>query len=329
MKDHVAEAAPIPPMATEASLYPREGEAPPKFKPHLMLVPAEATLAPGEGMRFAVRLYDQRGLFFNEVGVGGVPEGSPGSPQWTIDGVNGTVSSEGVFQAGSEDAYSAGTITLKMPMGEATARVRIGPAPPIIDNFDGMTVGSQPPGWIGVDLKTQLVEKDGSIVLQKLAKRPSAPYSRMRAFSGSPIDAGYTVQADLLGSPKPGRGSTLSDMGLINSRYLLILLATEKQVRLVSWGPIPRIQKDVAFDWQPDVWYRAKLSVDVKDGKGVVRAKVWPRDGEEPEAWTNEMIDPCPNESGSPGLYGYSKGTSAKREGAPIFYDNYRVTRND
>ena len=149
------------------------------------------------------------------------------------------------------------------------------------------------------------------------------------AFSGPPVDGGYTVQADLLGSPKEGRRPTLSDMGLINSRYKMILLGKEKQVRLVSWAPIPRIQKDVPFDWQPDVWYRAKVRVELKDGRGSVRAKVWPRDSEEPDAWTIEMVDPCPNESGSPGLYAYSKGTSAKRHGASVFFDNYRVTWND
>ena len=166
-------------------------------------------------------------------------------------------------------------------------------------------------------------------MLQKLALRPSAKYARMRSYSGPPIPTGYTVEADLLGSPKQGRRPTLSDMGLINARYKMILLGYEKRIRLVSYSPIPRVQQEVPYDWQPDVWYRAKFSVDVVDGKGIARAKVWPRDGEEPADWMIEMVDPCPNLEGSPGLYAYSKGTTAGKPGAPVFFDNYRVYRND
>ena len=62
---------------------------------------------------------------------------------------------------------------------------------------------------------------------------------------------------------------------------------------------------------------------------GFIALKVWRRDEPEPDAWSIEVIDPCPNVEGSPGLYGYSKGTSAAKPGATIYYDNYRVTRND
>ena len=137
---------------------------------------------------------------------------------------------------------------------EASARVRVSPDLPINETFDSMKVGEQPPGWIGLDLKTRLVEKDGSVVLQKLAKSPSAPYCRMRAFSGPPIATGYTVQADLLGSPRPEGRPVLSDMGMINSRYKLVKLGYEKSLRVVSYSPIPRLQEDVPFDWQADVW---------------------------------------------------------------------------
>ena len=192
-----------------------------------------------------------------------------------------------------------------------------------------MKPGKQPPGWIGVDAKTKLVEKDGSIVLQKLALRPSAKYTRMRSYSGPPIPVGYTVQADMLASPNQGRHAAVSDMGVINCRYKMILLGYEKRLRLVTYSPIPRLQKEVPFDWRPDVWYRAKFRFDVMEGKGVARAKVWPRDQEEPAGWMIEMVDPCPNLEGSPGLYAYSKGTTARKHGSNVFFDNYRVYRND
>ena len=192
-----------------------------------------------------------------------------------------------------------------------------------------MTVGKQPPGWIGVDAKTKLVEKDGGVVFQKLALRPSAKYARMRSYSGPVIPTGYTVEADMLGSQKKGRRPKLSDMGLINSRYKMILLGYEKRIRLVTYSPIPRLQEEVPFYWQPDVWYRVKFSVDIVGGRGVARAKVWRRDQQEPADWLITMKDSHPNVEGSPGLYAYSKGATASKPGAPVFFDNYKVYRNE
>jgi len=237
------------------------------------------------------------------------------------------VSESGTFRASTENKFSAGTVTLKLGEITGTARIRVSPNPPIVESFDKMAIGKQAPGWIGIDAKTAIVEKDGAIVFQKKTRSPSAKYARMRGYSGPPLTAGYTVQADMMGEPKKGR-KTLSDMGLINDRYLMIMLAREKVVRLVSWGPIPRIQHEVAFDWKPNTWYTAKFSVDVKDGKGIVRGKVWPRGEDEPKAWTAEVTDSCPNLEGSPGLYAYTKGTSTKKHGAPTFFDNYKVTKN-
>ena len=118
-------------------------------------------------------------------------------------------------------------------------------------------------------------------------------------------------------------------MGLINSRYKLIMLGYEKRLRIVSYSPIPRLQEEVPFDWKADTWYRAKLRVELQGKDALIRGKVWPRDGEEPKDWTVQVVDPFPNREGSPGLYAYSKGTTAKRHGSPVFFDNYRVYRND
>jgi outer membrane protein assembly factor BamB len=282
--------------------------------------PGDVTIHPGDQIKFKLRGYDDHGRRV-AFGVGGA--------NWEIKGVDGDINQAGAFTANSENRFSAGEVIFTSHDLKTSARLRITPRLPIDEPFDGMTLGEQPPGWIGLDLKTKLVEKDGSVVLQKLMKSPSAPYCRMRAFSGPPIPTGYTVEADILGSHRAGRRPTLSDMGLINSRYKLILLGREKQLRVVSYSPIPRLQEEVPFDWQPDVWYRAKLWVDVRDNKGIIKGKVWPRDDLEPEAWTIEVVDPCPNHQGSPGLYAYTKGTTPRKEGAAVFFDNYRVYRND
>ena len=145
-----------------------------------------------------------------------------------------------------------------------------------------------------------------------------------------PIDTGYTVKSDMLGVSKKNR--FLPDMGLINSRYLLILVGTSertRRLRLVSWAPIPRIQHEVEFPWSGDTWYAVKLSVDVVDGRGLVRGKVWERGNEEPEAWSIEMEDPTPNRAGSPGLYAYSVSITSKSKGTEVLYDNVEVSRNE
>ncbi len=64
--------------------------------------------------------------------------------------------------------------------------------------------------------------------------------------------------------------------------------------------------------------YRMKVRVDVEDGQAHVRAKVWPRDEEEPADWSLVAVDPHPNLEGAPGLYGQSY--------ADILYDNLKIT---
>jgi outer membrane protein assembly factor BamB len=291
----------------------------------LQVIPAELTLAPGQERKFKVSAISSDGAVVSENAI----EGS-GSATWEVKGVNGTMSADGTFHAAKDNAFSAGTVSVKIGDNTGAARIRIGPGLPINESFDKMKPSEPPPGWIGMDVTTKVVEKDGQIVLHKMAENPSAPYSRVRAYSGEPIPAGYTVMADLMAEAKEGgRTPVLSDMGVINDRYKMILLGHEQALRVVSWSPQPRIQKDVPFPWEPKVWYRAKFSVDVKDGKGVVRAKVWPRDQKEPEGWTLEMSDPCPNMEGAPGLYVYTKGTTQKRHGSSVFLDNYQVMRNE
>lgn len=303
---------PIPSMAAEVPPDPSNPAM-------LHVVPAELSLRrPARPVSFRTQLFDANGRAL-ETATG----------QWMLRGLDGTIGSDGRFAPASEGTYEAGFVHAKVGDLDASARIRIAPALPVNEPFDKILPAEQPPGWIGIDGTTKLIERDGTVVLKKEALRPSAMYARMRAFSGPPLPTGYTVEADLLASPRPDGRPVLSDMGLINARYTLILLGYEKQLRLVTYAPIPRLQVDVPFDWKPDVWYRAKFSVNLLDGMATVRGKVWPRGQEEPVDWTAEMIDPCPNTEGSPGLYAYSKGTTVSRPGSPVFFDNYKVYRNE
>jgi hypothetical protein len=312
-KDASQKVVPIPPTPKEATA----GATPTKIQ----LVPAEVTLTPGQDVKFNVRGFDANGAAVT------VALGNSQANQWTVTGPKGTMDPDGTFHAAKDNEFSAGTATLKMGELTGSTRIRIGPPLPINETFDKMKQGEPPPGWIGVDVTTKIIEKDGQIVMHKMAESPSAPYSRVRAYSGPPIPAGYTVQVDLMAEPNDK--DKVSDMGIINDRYKMILRGHERDLRIVTWSPEPRIQQDFEFRWEPKIWYRAKVTTDVKDGKGIVRAKVWPRDQKEPENWTAEVVDPCPNPEGAPGLYVYTLGTTPKRHGSSVFFDNYQVTRNE
>ena len=107
------------------------------------------------------------------------------------------------------------------------------------------------------------------------------------------------------------------DMGLIANRYTLDMQGYHQQLQISSWSAMLRMAKKVPFTWQPDVWYTMKMQVKIADGKALIKGKVWPRDEAEPAEWTIAVEDPYPNESGSPGLYGYSP--------AAIYYDNLKI----
>lgn len=305
------ETSPVPPMSAEAKADP----AKPGFA---TVVPGELTLHPGGHAQFKTRLFD----------AGGV-EIPAQKATWKVLGVAGSIDESGRFSAASPPEYSAGLVEATVGALKATARVRVVPSLPIREDFNAMKVDGVPTGWVGVGGKSKLVDLNGDIALMKTNDNPAAPIVRMRAFATMPIEGGYTVVADAMGQPRTGRRPMKPDMGLINSRYFFLMLGQDKALRLVTWDAVPRIQVDVPMDWQTDTWYRMKLRVELKDGKALVRGKVWPRDQEEPAAWSIELVDPCPNTTGSAGLYAYANGTKVRTKGSFCYFDNFQVMSND
>ena len=283
----------------------------------IQIVPAETWVQPGEEIAFRIRATDADGAYAGDV-----------LAPLSVKGLEGKTNSKGVFVAGG-DRIQAGTIEASLGGLETSSRVRIVPKIPYAENFEELKPGLPPSGWITSKLKCQVSEFEGGKVLRKLADRPAPPFARLRCYVMPPLDAGYTVSSDLLGMSKKER--FLPDMGLINSRYLLILTGTterKRMLRLVSWAPVPRIIKEVDFPWEGDTWYRAKLSVHVADDRGVVRAKVWQREKDEPESWSLLMIDSSPNREGSPGLYAYSVSITSKSKGTEVLFDNVEINPN-
>ncbi len=294
---------------------PRTGQ--PGATVRIQVVPAESVLAPGETQTYRVKGFDAQGLATGSI-----------EAELKATGLEGTLHDDGRFVAAGS-RIQAGLIVAQTNGLHASARVRIVPPLPYHEDFETIPPGLPPAGWITSKLKCQVDEVDGSNVLRKLADRPSPPFARLRCYVTPPLPTGYTIQSDLLGVSKKKR--FLPDMGLINSRYLLILTGTTERkrlLRLVSWSPVPRIIKEVEFPWEGDAWYTAKLQVDLEGTQGVVRAKVWPRAESEPEAWSLTLADPSPNPAGSPGLYAYSVAITSKTKGTEVLFDNVAITEN-
>lgn len=289
----------------------------------IQLTPREVTLHPGDTVKFgALQLKPTTvGAWLVDVGA-----------KYAVQGIPGTIGDDRILTVGAVEGFATGTVTCEMNGVTATSRVRITPKVPFLEDFESMPIGSVPPGWIGAGAKTKIVERDGGRVLRKIApkEKPSPPFMRLRVYATPPIEGGYTVQADLLGTDRQAkRLHYQADMGLINSRYRMIMLGKAQSLRVESWSPVPRLRKDAAFQWLPDTWYTMKFDVKLDGDKAIVRGKVWPKESTEPTDWTIQIVDPYPNVEGSAGLYGYSNGTTAKSDGTEIFYDNFQVMPND
>jgi hypothetical protein len=199
---------------------------------------------------------------------------------------------------------------------ESQSRVRVLPSLPWLEDFESVEIGKTPTTWIGASSRFA-VKADGD---NKVLSKPfvKTGIQRSYVYIGRADMADYTVQADLFGHKDRRR---VPDMGLVANRYALAMMGLRQELQVHSWVSELRMAQSVPFSWEANTWYTMKLRVDVEGDKAVVRGKVWPRNEEEPAAWTIEAEDPLPNTEGTPGLFGQSY--------AEIFYDNIEVTENE
>jgi hypothetical protein len=137
-------------------------------------------------------------------------------------------------------------------------------------------------------------------------------------FINRPLLKNYTMEADVL---TEGNRRKMSEIGLINQRYAIVLKGNAQQLEITSNQEL--IRQSVPFKMAPNEWYRMKTRVDVsKDGSGIVRAKAWKKGEPEPEAWTIEMPHKQAHQNGSPGLFGFAPSEQK------AWIDNISVTPN-
>ena len=268
----------------------------------ILLTPCELLLAPGEKVNLEIRGYNKNGQFIKVIKDASI----------TVAGA-GTVGSDMVYTAPAS-GVSAVTLTARSGEMSATARARV--LPPLPWKFD-FSDDQVPPVWIGANYRHKPAPLDGEKGLVKISTIPLG--TRSHGWMGPPGLHDYTVQADFKATDTNGR---LPDMGLINQRYTLDMQGSQR-LQIRSW--VARLElrfaKTIPMTWTANKWYTMKFQCENKDGKAIVRGKVWLRDEAEPKDWQIEAEDATPNTHGSPGLFGNATDSE-------FFIDNVQVTAN-
>lgn len=323
---------PLPAQATETPVGQDTQVA------HIQIVPADVLLNPRQSVPFHVQTFNSRGQRLGsldhttyELASASLPPLPPTAPKGPDRRpkppvLRGQITSEGMLTVGTDQPAQFGEVVVKDGKLSTHARIRVAPTLPYRQDFERVPLGATPAGWVNTQGKFVVVERDGTRVLRKLANLASPLFARAHAFISSPNLSNYTIQCDLEGVQN---GQHMPDVGLTNSRYVLILDGNKQELKIISWEstPKPRVEKTIAFPWKSNTWYRMKLTVTVHEGRGYIRGKVWPRDQPEPGEWAIEYEDPVPNREGAPALYAYMTGIA---EGYPTeaYYDNVEITPN-
>jgi outer membrane protein assembly factor BamB len=328
-----------PAKAPESPSEPSVGEKWPAAGPatRLQAIPSEILMQPDGIASLRIRSLDANGLTVENIGdPQRIEWASYVPPTAKVKSVmKATFNEQGELIAAPDKIPSAGAFMARMGDLSGAIRGRVLPGLPIRENFDEMTLSetttnalepptkfSYPPlPWIGARFKFEVREKDGNNCLVKTIDNPF--FQRAMVFMGQPGLKNYTIEADVMSE---GNKRKMSDVGLINQRYLIMLKGNEKKLEITSnqellSQAVPGVE--TPFAWEPNAWYHLKTRVDAAgDGSGIVRAKAWKKGDPEPDKWTGEVALKHVNANGCPGLFGFSP--QAQR----VFIDNIAVTAN-
>jgi outer membrane protein assembly factor BamB len=291
----------------------------------LLPVPSEVLLHPGQKASFRIRSLDANGLTVQE----SIP---PDQVKWASyipptarvrASMKGSFDTNGELVAAPDKVYSAGAFEANYDGLKGYIRGRVMPNLPIKQDFESVTLSetnlegtpySYPPlPWIGARFKFDVRELEGNKVMAKTTDNRF--FQRAMVFIGTPEMRNYTIQADVMSD---GNRRKMSEVGIINQHYLIVLKGNEQKLEINSNQDRLRVAQD--FKWTPKIWYRLKARVDRNaDGSAVVRAKAWKRDEAEPDDWTIEVPHKTAHQQGCPGLFGFSP------QDMRVFIDNIEV----
>lgn len=303
----------------------------------LQIIPAEVALKPGRQATFRVRSLDAHGFVVNETIDAKLIKWSSYIPPTAKvrSTMNAVFNTKGQLIAATNTTPSAGAFQAEYQGLFGYCRGRILPDLPIHEDFESFALSNtttnsiEPPTpfaypplpWIGARFKFEVREKDGNKALVKTIDNKF--FQRAFVFLGTPEMNHYTIQADVMSE---GNRRKMSDVGIINQRYLILLKGNEQKLEVSSNLErlrVPATGTQPNFPWLANTWYRLKARVDMNpDGSGIVRVKAWKRDDPEPPAWSLEVPHQTAHASGSPGLFGFAP------QEMRVFIDNVLVTPN-
>jgi hypothetical protein len=292
-------------------------------------------LKPQDEVSFRVRTLDANGLTVAEVK-------DVSKIKWTHfipatakvkASMNADFTPEGKLVAATSHEASAGAFMASLGNLKGFIRGRVLPGLPIKQDFESMKLSevttneiesptpfAYPPlPWIGARFKFDVREKEGNKALTKTIENRF--FQRATVFMGDPEMKDYTIEADVMSE---GNKRKMSDVGIINQRYLIVLKGNEQKLEINSNLErlrVPAGHEPSNFKWSPNVWYHLKSRVDtMPDGSTTVRAKAWKKGEAEPEKWILEVHHKTGHQNGCPGLFGFAP------QDQRVFIDNISVT---
>lgn len=312
----------------QADLPPQPEEKPwptPGPVAQLQIVPSEVLLHPGDQAKFSIRALDANGFTVEEsIEPDQVKWASYVPPTARVRStMKGAFDAKGTLTADKDPVESAGAFEATRGNAKGYIRGRVVPNLPIQQNFDAISLvetnadgpfAYPPLPWIGARFKFDIRDKDGTKVMAKTVENKF--FQRATVFIGTPEMSGYTIEADVMSE---GNRRKMSEVGVINSRYVIVLKGNEQKLEVNS--NLERLRVSTDFKWSPNAWYRLKAKVDKAEGGGsIVRAKAWKKDEPEPDKWLLEVPHKTGHAAGSPGLFGFSP------QDMKVYIDNIKVS---
>lgn len=307
----------------------------------LQLVPNEVLLRPGQKAPLHVRALDAAGFTVEEnVDLKNVTFASYIPPTALVKATMKGAITDGQLAAEPSTIPSAGAFQGVMKVGDkeinGTMRGRVQLDLPIKLDFEaadlkektGPGVGNEPPAtlpagaqpgptnwnviepptafaypplpWTGARFRFEIRQAPGEGSSKALVKAiDNKLFQRGQVFIGHPDMKNYTIEADVMSE---GNKRKLSDVGLINQRYLVTLRGNAKEIEVSS--NLERLKVTKPFTLTPNEWYHLKVVVDeAKDGSGTVKAKAWKKSEAEPAEWSIEVPHKHVHQSGAPGFF--------------------------
>lgn len=309
----------------------------------LQVIPSEMLLKPGEALPVRVRSLDANGFTVEEsVDLGKVHFESYIPPTALVKAqMKGKFDAQGRLVADAAPVASAGAYQASLGEINGTMRARVlpdipihvdfeqfelsvstdkPPAPALPNTLEQPTMFAYPPlAWNAARFRFEVRKAPGEGENKALCKTiDNKLFQRGQIFIGHPGSKNYTAQIDVL---TEGNKRKMSEIGLINQRYLVVLKGNAQSLEVSSNQE--RLRESVPFSWVPNQWYHLKSRVDVApDGSGVVRAKAWKKDEPEPANWTIEVPHKTAHTEGAPGLFSFTPQEQR------AWIDNISVTPN-